>query len=526
MNMSRRLLLAAVASAAMFIVLPSTASASDPCFGSAATITGTPGDDPALNGTAGIDVINGGGGNDIINGLGGNDKICGDSGDDMIDGGPGSDQLDGEGHVNGDTVTFVSVTSQLAANLATDTASQTNGDADSILNFENLTGTNTFDSLVGDAGPNVLTGLDAADSFEGGAGDDQLVDQGFPVDFGAAVYPDATGPVTGTIGAGSHTVSGSGVGTDTLTNVRGIQGSPFDDHLTGDGIANSLNGKGGNDVLEPLGGSDFVTGFDGIDTVTYENETGPITTADLSNGNNNVTTQAGTDSVDTTENLIGSPQGDTITGGTEDNVFDGRGGDDQLAGGGGTDTATYAALAGPLGVNVNLALGTAVGQGSDTLTDIDNVTGSLQSDVLFGDAGVNVLAGLADNDNVDGQAGPDQLLLGPGTDIVGAADGEVDSIDCTGGGPDSGSVDGPAPAETYAACDTDGDDVVDFLDACPTTSGSGSDGCVPPPVTTPPVTTPPTAVPPAPVTTQPKKKCKKKKHRAATSKKCKKKKRK
>ena len=525
MNTSSRLLLAAVASSALLIILPGTASASDPCFGSAATITGTPGDDPALNGTAGNDVINGGGGNDTINGLGGNDKVCGDSGDDVIDGGPGSDQLDGEGHVNGDTVTFVSVTSQLTANLATDTASQVNGDADSILNFENLTGTNTFDFLIGDAGPNMLTGLDAADGFQGGGGDDQLVDQAFPVDFGAAVYPDATGPVTGTVGAGSHTVSGPGVGTDTLTNVRGIQGSPFDDHLTGDSNANSLDGRGGNDFLEPLGGSDFVTGFDGIDTVTYENETGPITTADLSAGNNNVTTQSGTDGVDTTENLIGSPQGDTITGGTEDNVFDGRGGDDQLAGGGGTDTATYAALAGPLGVNVNLALGTAVGQGSDTLTDIDNVTGSLQSDVLFGDASVNVLAGLAGNDNLDGQAGPDQLLLGPGTDIVGAADGEVDSIDCTGGGPDSGSVDGPAPAETYTACDTDGDTVVDFLDACPTTSGAGADGCVPSVVTPPPTqTTPVPATPASPPAT--KKKCKKKKHRAATSKKCKKKKRK
>lgn len=522
MNTSSRLLLAAIASSALFIILPGTAIASDPCFGSAATITGTPGNDPALNGTAGADVINGGGGNDVINGLGGNDKVCGDSGDDVIDGGPGSDQLDGEGHVNGDTVTFVSVTSQLTANLATDSASQVNGDADSILNFENLTGTNTFDTLVGDAGTNVLTGLGAADGFQGGGGDDQLVDQAFPVDFGAAVYSDATGPVTGTVGAGSHTVSGPGVGTDTLTDVRGIQGSPFDDHLTGDSNANSLDGRGGNDVLEPLGGSDFVTGFDGIDTVTYENETGPITTADLSAGNNNVTTQTGTDGVDTTENLIGSPQGDTITGGTEDNVFDGRGGDDQLDGGGGTDTASYAALTGPLGVNVNLVLGTAVGQGTDTLTNIDNVTGSPQSDVLFGDANVNVLTGLAGNDNVDGQASPDSLLLGPGTDIVGAADGEVDSIDCTGGGPDSGSVDGPAPAETYTACDTDGDNMVDFLDACPTTSGTGADGCVPAAATPPPAqTTPPTQTVPTPPTT--KKKCKKK-HRAAVSKKCKRKK--
>ena len=67
--------------------------------------------------------------------------------------------------------------------------------------------------------------------------------------------------------------------------------------------------------------------------------------------------------------------------------------------------------------------------------------------------------------------------------------------------------------ETYTACDSDGDSVVDFLDACPTDSGADTDGCVPP-VITPPVLTPPPAQAQAPATT--KKKCKKKKKRAAS----------
>jgi hypothetical protein len=122
---------------------------------------------------------------------------------------------------------------------------------------------------------------------------------------------------------------------------------------------------------------------------------------------------------------------------------------------------------------------------------------------LTGDAGPNALAGRNGADNITGGLGADGFFLGAGADQITANDGVVDVIDCEGGGPDSGSVDGPAPAETYITdCDSDGDTVVDFLDACPTTSGAGSDGCVPS-VTTPPAQATPTK--PA----APKKKCKK-----------------
>jgi Ca2+-binding RTX toxin-like protein len=756
-----RLLLLTAALLALFVVAPASASAL--CNGMAATVGGATSANDTLTGTSGVDVIEGLGGNDTINGGGGNDTICGDDGDDTIDGGSGNDHMEGgtTGETAGDTVTFVSVTVQLTADLQTQTATNTNGDSDALLEFENLTGTNTFDTLRGNSGPNVITGLDAPDNFQGRSGDDALVDPVFPVDLGSAQYSDATGPVTGTAGNGSHTASGAGVGTDTLVNIHGIEGSPFDDLLTGDSSDNLLDGFGGSDFFEPLGGFDHVEGGTGADTITYANETGPIVTADLSTSTTGNVSVPGnsSDTVGTVENLIGSAQNDQITGGTESNVFDGRGGDDQLNGGaggsdtasfaglasgvgaslaggtaagqgtdtltnmdnlmgspegdsltgndgpntidggasgdnleglgdddvisdptggdadeliysnspgaggvivnlttgtvdgtaagagtdsvsgvtsalgtnsddqfigdgannsflgnggddsfvplggadfvnglggtdtisyatetgpvvtadlssgdpgnvttpsgndtvfqvedlvgspqnddiaggdgsnvflgldgdddldgaGGTDTVSYTTLTGPLGVNLNLSLGTAVGQGSDTLDNFENATGSAQSDVLFGDGSTNVLDGLAGNDNVDGQAGADELLLGPGMDIVGAADGEVDSIDCAGGGPDSGSVDGPAPAETYTACDSDGDAVVDFLDACPTSSGTGSDGCVPAVITPPPVQTTPATPTPLPIS---KKKCKKKKHRAASvaKKKCKKKK--
>jgi hypothetical protein len=526
----RRLLLVATALLAVLLVAPAIANAD--CNGLPATVAGATAGPDTLNGTSGDDVIEGLGGNDTINGGGGNDTICGDDGDDTINGEVGNDHLEGgtTGETAGDTVTFLGAPNGVTANLSTGVGAVFPSETDSMTGFENLTGSNSFDDLKGNGGDNVIRGLSSADNFEGFGGNDTLIDDvGGVSDQDTAKYSTAgPGGVTGSLTTGQ--VTGDGVGTDTLNGFRGIYGSNFDDVLIGNNenqlsnaTDNDLQGMGGNDVLEPLRGTDTVIGGGGVDLVTYANDI--AIDIDLSiPGPNAVTTPVDeVDSVSQVENVTGSPEDDTITGDGNANVLNGLGGGDELAGGGGSDTATYASLAGPLGVDVNLDSGTAAGDGSDTLTTIENVTGSPQSDVLFGDENANALDGLAGDDNVDGQAGVDLLLLGPGMDIVGAGDGEVDTIDCTGGGPDSGQVDGPPPAETYVACDSDNDSVVDFLDACPTSAGTGSDGCassVTPPVQTP---APPPAQSPAK-----KKKCKKakKKHSAASvaKQKCKKKK--
>jgi dipeptidyl aminopeptidase/acylaminoacyl peptidase len=93
------------------------------------TVTGTPGDDPALDGTAGDDVICGLGGNDVIHALDGNDTIIG---------GGGSDELFGEG-----------------------------GD-------DTIAGAAGADELVGAAGDDRLTGDSAKDVHRGGADDDYI----------------------------------------------------------------------------------------------------------------------------------------------------------------------------------------------------------------------------------------------------------------------------------------------------------------------------------------------------------------
>lgn len=94
---------------AAFFAAPGAGAQTAPptCFGMTPTIVGTEGNDdgvdaPAIEGTAGPDVIVGLGGHDEIDGNGGDDRICGNAGRDLIDrhafgSAFGSDMLAGNG---------------------------------------------------------------------------------------------------------------------------------------------------------------------------------------------------------------------------------------------------------------------------------------------------------------------------------------------------------------------------------------------------------------------------------------------
>jgi Ca2+-binding RTX toxin-like protein len=97
-------------------------------------------------------------------------------------------------------------------------------------------------------------------------------------------------------------------------------------------------------------------------------------------------------------------------------TFVGGTGDDVIEGGGGSDTVDYAPGA---AVSVNLQAGTATGQGSDSLANVENVIGSSNNDSLTGDANANTLNGGLGNDVLVGRGGDDVLSGGPGTDDVG-----------------------------------------------------------------------------------------------------------
>lgn len=126
-------------------------------------------------------------------------------------------------------------------------------------------------------------------------------------------------------------------------------------------------------------------------------------------GNDYIDGRAGNDT------LYGGAGDDTLVGGYGNNELHGEGGNDILMGGlsadildggDGTDTVLYSGAIS--GVTVDLVNETATGGGgNDTLTSIENITGSNFNDTLIGDSGVNTLTGGLGNDILTGGSGAD-----------------------------------------------------------------------------------------------------------------------
>jgi Ca2+-binding RTX toxin-like protein len=177
-------------------------------------------------------------------------------------------------------------------------------------------------------------------------------------------------------------------------------GGDGNDAVTGGTLNDAISGGNGNDSL---------SGGDGGDTLTGGNN------ADLLGG------AAGNDS------LSGGGSGDTLSGGL---------GNDSLDGGSSNDTADYTNAA--AAVTVNLAAGSATGEGTDTLLNIENVTGSGSADALTGNSVANVMLGGNGSDTIFGGDSNDTLTGGAGADqMFGEAGHDTlkwDSADQSDGG--------------------------------------------------------------------------------------------
>ncbi|MDB5430591.1 MAG: putative calcium-binding protein [Caulobacter sp.] len=111
----------------------------------------------------------------------------------------------------------------------------------------------------------------------------------------------------------------------------------------------------------------------------------------------------------------------------------------------GVDTVDFGAATG--GVNANLATGVATGPGvSDTLVNVENLTGSGHDDTLTGSAANNVLDGGAGDDGLYGGAGRDTLLGGAGADILDG--GVANDVMAGGAGDDTYYVENAADVVT------------------------------------------------------------------------------
>ncbi|MHC8304924.1 retention module-containing protein [Pseudomonas sp. PB3P13] len=108
-----------------------------------------------------------------------------------------------------------------------------------------------------------------------------------------------------------------------------------------------------------------------------------------------------------------------LHGGAGNDLLYSGAGNDLLDGGTGIDTANYANAT--AGVKVDLGLTSAQntgGAGTDTLTAIENLTGSSFNDQLTGDSRSNIITGGLGNDILNGGDGDDFLIGGLGNDTL------------------------------------------------------------------------------------------------------------
>ena len=313
-----------------------------------------------------------------------NDTLTGDAKSNILIGGLGDDVLNGAGAT--DTVSYETATAGVTVSLLLAGAQNTvNAGTDTLSNFENLRGSSFNDTLTGNGGTNILTGGLGDDVLNGDAGSDT-----------ASYETSAAGVTVSLAVAGAQNTVGAG--TDTLSNFENLRGSNFNDTLTGNAASNVLIGHLGNDVLD--GGA-------GTDTASYETATSGVTVSLAIAGAQN-TIGAGTDTLLNFEHLRGGVGNDTLTGNGGSNILTGGLGNDVLDGGAGTDTASYDTAFG--GVTVNLGVAGAqntVNAGTDTLSNFENLKGSIHNDTLTGNAANNVIIGDQGNDIMNGGAGID-----------------------------------------------------------------------------------------------------------------------
>ena len=127
-----------------------------------------------------------------------------------------------------------------------------------------------------------------------------------------ASYADVAA-TSGTLGVIADLSGVTALAIDTLSNIENILGSNYDDWLVGDANVNRIDGGAGDDEIEGLGGDDTLIGGKGIDTVSYAQASSGVTVSLAITGPQN-TVGAGTDTLSTFEDIIGSEYADTLTG--------------------------------------------------------------------------------------------------------------------------------------------------------------------------------------------------------------------
>ncbi|MER2626357.1 MAG: calcium-binding protein, partial [Accumulibacter sp.] len=341
----------------------------------------------SLAGGAGNNEIYGFAGNDTLSGLAGDDRLYGGSGNDVLNGGDGNDQLYGNedndsmaGGAGYDTLTGGAGNDTLTGGVDIDYFSVWNGAADTSVD----TITDFTAGLGGDRLSTPTTGLTNFTSGDNpfASGHVRLTQSGANTLF--EVDPD------GSVGAGVfRTLAILNHVTRSLLvadNVGGFDPNP----ILGTAAADSLSGGAGNDEIYGFAGNDTLNGLAGDDRLYG------------GTGNDRLNGGAGFDT------LIGGAGDDTLDGGA---ITDWIGGNDY-------NRASYDAST--AGVTVNLGAGAGIGNGTandglggtDTLININQITGSRYADSITGSSGASVF------EQFEGGQGDDTMNGGVITDTL------------------------------------------------------------------------------------------------------------
>lgn len=228
------------------------------------------------------------------------------------------------------------------------------------------------DTITGSPGDDFLAGQVGDDTVTGGDGDDEL---------------------------------GGGPGADTLTAGAGddtVYGGPDADVVVEDSAAN------GADLLD--GACVLCGSADAGDTIDYgARTTDTVTNIDTGAWDSGEDANADGDAVDVGDEgdqlwyfdtFVTGSGNDTLTGSAGDETFIPGDGDDTIDGVAGTDTLDYSNSS--AGMSVDVAAGTATGQGADEFSNITDFVGSDFDDTFIDDQAVsNSYTGGDGNDTFD-----------------------------------------------------------------------------------------------------------------------------
>jgi len=401
-----------------------------------------------LVGNAGRNTLSSNGGGDTLVGLAGVDTFFGGSGSDIFYGNQPSFGSQSAIILDGSTdfvdySTVLGLTQGINVNWVAGTVVGQAGiiDIDHLIGIESILGTafaDTFDASGYSSALAHAGDFNAYQLVRGGGGNDTIIGN-FNTE---AFYSDATSGITASMTTfGTGTVTGGGIGVDTLVGVNRIIGSNFND---------TFNGTSGNEIFDGYaGGDDVFHGGGGTDSVEYDGRDAIV--VHLANGivtGNVPGSTIGTDTLDSIEQIRGSEFDDYydatgFSGASANasstgtfNQFEGYGGADTVIGNGNTRLAYFNAANGVFvsmsGDGAGTATATYTNVATDTFTGVAQIFGSNFNDNFVGGSGNDHFFGQSGNDILVGAGGADQLNGGLGNDtLTGGAQNDNFDFDTT-----------------------------------------------------------------------------------------------